>query len=82
MTTRVQLIVRGIVQDVGFRPYVCLLARRRALRGQVCNSTTGVCIEVEGDGGAIAQFINELRAPTAPLSHCVYRVPRESAAGR
>jgi hydrogenase maturation protein HypF len=67
MTTRVQIMVRGIVQGVGFRPYVCSLARQRALRGHVRNTTTGVLIDVEGEGGTIEQFITELRAHPPPL---------------
>jgi hydrogenase maturation protein HypF len=68
MTTRVQIIVREIVQGVGFRPYVFSLARRRALRGQVRNTTAGVLIDVEGDGSTIEQFIDELQAHPPPLS--------------
>jgi hydrogenase maturation protein HypF len=67
MTTRVHIMVRGMVQGVGFRPYVFALARQRALRGQVCNTTTGVLIDVEGEGMTIAQFIHELCAHPPPL---------------
>jgi hydrogenase maturation protein HypF len=68
MTTRVQIIVRGIVQGVGFRPYVFSLAKRRELTGQVRNTTTGVLIDLEGEYGAIEQFIDDLRAHPPPLS--------------
>jgi hydrogenase maturation protein HypF len=66
--TRVQILVRGIVQGVGFRPYVFSLARRRTLRGRVCNNTTGVLIDVEGEESTIEGFINEIKHNPPPLS--------------
>ena len=66
--TRVQILVRGIVQGVGFRPYVFSLARRRTLRGRVFNNTTGVWIDVEGERVAIEGFINELKSNPPPHS--------------
>jgi hydrogenase maturation protein HypF len=68
MATRVQILVRGVVQGVGFRPYVFSLARRRALRGQALNNATGVLIDVEGEMNAIEQFIEEIRSGPPPLS--------------
>ncbi|HEY0407911.1 MAG TPA: carbamoyltransferase HypF [Pyrinomonadaceae bacterium] len=68
MPTRTQIIVRGIVQGVGFRPYIFSLARRRALKGQVLNNTTGVLIDVEGEGYSIDGFINEIKLNSPPLS--------------
>ncbi len=66
--TRVQILVRGLVQGVGFRPYIFGLARRRALRGQVLNNTTGVLIDVEGDNSAVEGFIKEITSNPPPLS--------------
>ncbi|MGH9899126.1 MAG: acylphosphatase, partial [Pyrinomonadaceae bacterium] len=57
MSTRTQILVRGIVQGVGFRPFVFSLARQRELKGHVFNNTTGVLIDVEGEGHNIKQFI-------------------------
>jgi hydrogenase maturation protein HypF len=57
-----------MVQGVGFRPYVFSLARRRALKGQVLNNTTGVLIDVEGEGCTIEEFVNEIRTHAPPLS--------------
>jgi hydrogenase maturation protein HypF len=65
---RVQIQVRGLVQGVGFRPFVFSLAQRRALRGRVLNNTTGVLIDVEGEGGQIEDFINDIRTNPPPLS--------------
>jgi hydrogenase maturation protein HypF len=68
MATRVQILVRGVVQGVGFRPYIFSLARRRDLRGQVLNNAAGVLIDVEGEKNDIEQFINEIEFNPPPLS--------------
>ena len=68
MPTRTQIQVRGIVQGVGFRPHVFALARRRALRGQVCNNSVGVLIDVEGESHIIEEFIDEIKVSAPPLS--------------
>jgi hydrogenase maturation protein HypF len=68
MDGRVQILVRGIVQGVGFRPFIFSQAQRRALRGRVLNNTTGVLIDVEGEMNAISQFIDEIRFSPPPLS--------------
>ena len=68
MATRVQILVRGVVQGVGFRPYIFSLARRRDLRGQVFNNAAGVLIDVEGEKNDIEQFINEIEFNPPPLS--------------
>ena len=53
--------MRGIVQGVGFRPFVYNLAHRLGLAGYVLNSSAGVTIEIEGDGPAITRFVTTLR---------------------
>jgi hydrogenase maturation protein HypF len=68
MVTRSEILVRGIVQGVGFRPFVYTQASRRELRGRVRNNTTGVLIEVEGNHGDIEQFITDLTTNAPPLS--------------
>jgi hydrogenase maturation protein HypF len=68
MPKRTQILVRGIVQGVGFRPHVYTLARRRALRGQVCNNSAGVLIDVEGESYSIEAFISEIKRHPPPLS--------------
>ncbi len=68
MTMRSQIMVRGIVQGVGFRPFVYSLATRRALRGQVLNNATGVFIEVEGDDAEIERFVSEIATEAPPLA--------------
>jgi hydrogenase maturation protein HypF len=66
---RKQIQVRGIVQGVGFRPFVYHLARRFQLTGYVLNSSAGVTIEVEGDVLQIDQFVHKLRVEAPPLAH-------------
>jgi len=68
MSTRVQIQLQGVVQGVGFRPFVFLLAQRCALRGQIQNSGGGVQIDVEGEPAAIEQFIAEIKSTPPPLS--------------
>ncbi|CAN5447853.1 hypothetical protein BH20ACI3_BH20ACI3_21160 [soil metagenome] len=66
MTIRAQITVRGVVQGVGFRPFVFSHAQRRALKGQVLNSSSGVLIDVEGEACTIEEFIKEIKTiPTA-----------------
>ena len=66
---RKQILVRGIVQGVGFRPFVYNLARRFELAGFVLNSSAGVTIEVEGDAAQIERFVGALSDEAPPLAH-------------
>ncbi len=60
--------VKGVVQGVGFRPFVYNLAHHWGIGGRVSNSTQGVIIEAEGSPAAIQGFIHELKAKAPPLS--------------
>lgn len=64
---RLQLQIQGVVQGVGFRPYVYNLARRHRLAGFVLNSPRGVFIEVEGVPATLDAFIAALPAEAPPL---------------
>lgn len=68
MTTRSQIRVRGIVQGVGFRPFVYSRASQWNLRGRVLNNANGVVIDVEGPSADIESFIGEIRNNPPPLS--------------
>jgi hydrogenase maturation protein HypF len=65
---RRQIRVHGIVQGVGFRPFVCNLAQNLGLSGYVLNSSAGVLIEVEGDSAQIEFFVRELQENPPPLA--------------
>ncbi|TET98699.1 MAG: carbamoyltransferase HypF [Dehalococcoidia bacterium] len=66
MAVRAQVVVRGIVQGVGFRPFVYRLAREHRLAGWVLNSTQGVVVEIEGERGRIDRFLAGLTASPPP----------------
>ncbi len=65
---RISLLVRGVVQGVGFRPFVARLARELGLGGFVLNATGGVKIEVEGPEAAVFSFEERLVSQAPPLS--------------
>ncbi len=65
---RVRQEVRGVVQGVGFRPFVYRLATDEGLDGFISNSTDGVTIEVEGLPGRSAAFERRLRSEAPPLA--------------
>lgn len=60
--------VAGIVQGVGFRPFVWRLARELELEGWVRNDGAGVEIAAEGEGANIALLLQRLRAEAPPLA--------------
>jgi len=68
MVVRKQIAVSGIVQGVGFRPYVYRLANERQLSGSVRNTAAGVVIEVQGAGEAVDDFLTRLPAQSPPLA--------------
>lgn len=69
MSERLRIIVKGVVQGVGFRPFVFNLARSLNLKGYVNNSSRGVTIEVEGE--QIGTFVERLTKEAPPLSQIV-----------
>jgi len=58
--------LKGVVQGVGFRPFVYHLANELGLKGWVRNDSTGLIIEVEGDVAKIADFGFAKRATNNP----------------
>jgi len=65
---RYRLIVRGVVQGVGFRPFVKRLADRMGVRGSVCNTGDGVVIEVVTDVSGAQEFAAALHREKPPLA--------------
>jgi hydrogenase maturation protein HypF len=80
--------VRGVVQGVGFRPFVYRLARQTELSGWVRNDAAGVLIHVEGPGDRLDRFRELLPGhapaaavvsgvacvPAAPAGHTTFRI--------
>lgn len=64
---RYRLLVRGVVQGLGFRPYVYQLAKHYHLAGFVRNASLGVVIEVQGQCAALDVFIRALPEQGPPL---------------
>jgi hydrogenase maturation protein HypF len=60
--------VTGIVQGVGFRPFVWRLAHKRQLSGWVRNDAQGVLIAVQGDAGQLDDLMQRLRTEAPPLA--------------
>ena len=64
-----RLKVKGIVQGVGFRPFVFQLAVHYGLKGEVANTASGVSIHIEGRAGQVASFERDLSAKSPPLAY-------------
>ena len=65
---RREVTVRGIVQGVGFRPFVYALARGHGLSGEVRNDAEGVRIEIEGQPENLERFVRALEEDAPPLA--------------
>ena len=70
-TAAKRIEINGIVQGVGFRPFVYNLANHYHLKGEVANTTAGVSIHVEGPPEEIQAFETDLAAKCPPLAHVV-----------
>lgn len=69
MVERAKLTVKGVVQGVGFRPYVYGLAESLHLKGYVRNTAEGVTIDIEGEN--VSEFVRRLPKEAPPLSSIV-----------
>ena len=65
---RTAIRVEGVVQGVGFRPFVYTLATGLGLAGHVGNDTDGVFVEVEGAPAAVSEFLVLLEREAPPLA--------------
>src|SRR3981189_2004153 len=65
---RLGVCVHGVVQGVGFRPFVYTTAATLGLSGSVRNDTSGAIVEVEGDPAEIDHFLTRLRNHPPPLA--------------
>jgi hydrogenase maturation protein HypF len=66
-----KLQVNGIVQGVGFRPFVYHLANRYGLKGEVANTSAGVSIHIEGPSRRLDSFESDLSKQGPPLAQIV-----------
>jgi hydrogenase maturation protein HypF len=65
---RQAILVRGVVQGVGFRPFVFRLAHETRLAGFIGNNTDGVTIEIEGLSPQLDEFLTRLRTDAPPMA--------------
>jgi hydrogenase maturation protein HypF len=79
MMERWKISVTGVVQGVGFRPFVYGLAARLGVRGHVANRGGDVMIEAEADDDVLAQFAAAI-AGEAPAAARVDRIAHEPIA--
>ncbi|HSH13596.1 MAG TPA: acylphosphatase, partial [Desulfurivibrionaceae bacterium] len=68
---RRRIEIGGVVQGVGFRPFVYNLARRYGLTGFVSNTSRGVEIEVEGEAARLDAFFSDLPRQAPPQAEIV-----------
>ncbi|MFF8774128.1 carbamoyltransferase HypF [Kitasatospora sp. NPDC015120] len=68
MTVRRRVAVSGVVQGVGFRPFVFALATELGLAGTVTNTGEGVLAEVEGGPEAVEAFCRRIAGDAPPLA--------------
>jgi hydrogenase maturation protein HypF len=68
MNSACSIQVRGVVQGVGFRPFVYRLARQHGVSGWVLNGEEGVTIHAEASEPALATFIDALKTQTPPAA--------------
>jgi len=73
------VVVRGVVQGVGFRPFVYRLALEEGLTGFVGNDTDGLTIEIEGPEKRVEAFLDRLQCEAPPLSRIDSVAVREMA---
>jgi len=68
MKKRAEIIIKGIVQGVGYRPFVYNLALSFGVSGFVRNNNEGVRVEGEGEAGRVEKFVRTLKAKYPPMA--------------
>jgi hydrogenase maturation protein HypF len=72
MRVHSQIEIRGIVQGVGFRPFVARLATRFSQNGWIKNTSSGVLISIEGSEIQQQEFLNALQTELPPFAEIHY----------
>lgn len=65
---RIQYLIQGVVQGVGFRPTVTRLVSQTALTGTIANTSAGVTLELQGSVQETTAFIKRLQQELPPLA--------------
>jgi len=65
---RKRLEIKGIVQGVGFRPFIYRLAKNHKLKGFVFNNTKGVIVDLEGSHSSIESVLRKIKEQSPPLA--------------
>lgn len=65
---RVKIEINGIVQGVGFRPFIHKLTEEYGLCGWIRNTAAGVELDIEGDGEGVAHFVGDITEKSPKLS--------------
>jgi len=68
MKNRLRIAVTGIVQGVGFRPFIYQLAKQNELVGYVSNTSGGAIIEAEGEESKLKHFLDAIEREAPPLA--------------
>jgi acylphosphatase len=71
MSIRVRFFFEGMVQGVGFRPFVWRQAHARSLAGFVRNRPDGVVAEVEGEAASVEGFLAGVKEQLPPLAEII-----------
>ncbi|MDH7499765.1 MAG: acylphosphatase, partial [candidate division NC10 bacterium] len=69
MIARYRIRIQGIVQGVGFRPFVFRLAEERGIKGWILNTPEGVEIEAEAEKIVLDEFLKDLPRLAPPPAH-------------
>ncbi len=77
---RFRYLFAGVVQGVGFRPFIYRLAVRNNLRGFVQNRPEGVLAEIEGTADAVESFLSQVREQLPPQAQITHVSAAEMAA--
>src|SRR5690348_2085506 len=72
MLSAYSISVHGVVQGVGFRPFVYRLARANRLTGWVLNAEQGVEIHIEGEEKSLSSFLEEMQMHSPPAADIVH----------
>ncbi len=62
------IVIRGIVQGVGFRPFVYQLAHRYGIHGEVANTSSGVILHAEAEADMLDVFVEAIGTDPPPLA--------------